>query len=193
MKKQGKKQGVLRTILFVFISLLLGLGVYSCNAQNLTGNLMPMPFGVGMGVVMSGSMEPKMSVDDFIVVVKREAYSEGEIVVYQEHRLLVVHEIIRIEEDMVTTKGAANNSEDEPIPMSAIKGEVVLQIKGVGKVVRWMKSPFGTLLILAIALLLLTKSYGAESKQSEETNELNEIKQEIERLKAAEGERQNKE
>jgi signal peptidase I len=193
MKKQGKKQGVLRTILFVFISLLLGLGVYSCNAQNLTGNLMPMPFGVGMGVVMSGSMEPKMSVDDFIVVVKREAYSEGEIVVYQEHRLLVVHEIIRIEEDMVTTKGAANNSEDEPIPMSAIKGEVVLQIKGVGKVVRWMKSPFGTLLILTIAFLLLAKSYKAESKQSDETNELNEIKQEIERLKAAESERQNKE
>lgn len=193
MKKQGKKQGVLRTILFIFISLFLGLDVYSCNAQNLTGNLMPMPFGVGMGVVMSGSMEPKMSVDDFIVVVKRKAYSEGEIVVYQEHRLLVVHEIIRIEEDMVTTKGAANNSEDEPIPMSAIKGEVVLQIKGVGKVVRWMKSPFGTLLILAIALLLLTKSYGAESKQSEETNELNEIKQEIERLKEAEAEKQNKE
>lgn len=193
MKKQGKKQGVLRTILFVFISLLLGLGVYSCNAQNLTGNLMPMPFGVGMGVVMSGSMEPKMSVDDFIVVVKREAYSEGEIVVYQEHRLLVVHEIICIEEDMVTTKGVANNSEDEPIPMSAIKGEVVLQIKGVGKVVRWMKSPFGTLLILTIAFLLLAKSYKAESKQSDETNELNEIKQEIERLKAAESERQNKE
>jgi signal peptidase I len=193
MKKQRKKRGVLRAILFVFISLFLGLGVYGCNAQNLTGNLMPMPFGMGVGVVMSGSMEPKMSVDDFIVVVKRQTYSEGELVVYQERRLLVVHEIIRIEEGMVTTKGAANNSEDEPIPMSAIKGEVVLQIKGVGKFVRWMKSPFGTLLILTIAFLLLVKSYNAESKQSDETNELNEIKQEIERLKAAEGERQNKE
>ena len=187
--KTKKKQSVWRTILFVLISVVLGFGLYSCNAQNLTGNLMPMPFGVGMGVVMSGSMEPKISVDDFIVVVKREAYSEGEIVVYQEHRLLVVHEIIRIEEDMVTTKGAANNSEDEPIPMSAIKGEVVLQIKGLGKVVRWMKSPFGTLLILTIAFLLLNKSYKAESKQSDETNELNEIKREIERLKSADSEK----
>ena len=128
MKAKQKKRGVLRAVLFVFISLVLGLGIYAFNAQNLTGNAMPMPFGVGMGVVMSESMEPELYKDDFIVVVKRKDYSVGETVVYQDRRLLVVHEIIRIEGDMVVTKGKANNDEDDPIPMTAIKGEVVLSL-----------------------------------------------------------------
>ena len=188
MKAKQKKRGVLRAVLFVFISLVLGLGIYAFNAQNLTGNAMPMPFGVGMGVVMSESMEPELYKDDFIVVVKRKDYSVGETVVYQDRRLLVVHEIIRIEGDMVVTKGKANNDEDDPIPMTAIKGEVVLNLKGVGKAVNFIKSPVVTLVILALSFFLLIKSYETEESQADE---LSEIKKEIERLKAGEEDREN--
>ena len=186
MKAKQKKRGVLRAVLFVFISLVLGLGIYAFNAQNLTGNAMPMPFGVGMGVVMSESMEPELYKDDFIVVVKRKDYSVGETVVYQDRRQLVVHEIIRIEGDMVVTKGKANNDEDDPIPMTAIKGEVVLSLKGVGKAVNFIKSPVVTLVILALSFFLLIKSYETEESQADE---LSEIKKEIERLKAGEEDR----
>lgn len=188
MKAKQKKRGVLRAVLFVFISLVLGLGIYAFNAQNLTGNAMPMPFGVGMGVVMSESMEPELYKDDFIVVVKRKDYSVGETVVYQDRRLLVVHEIIRIEGDMVVTKGKANNDEDDPISMTAIKGEVVLSLKGVGKAVNFIKSPVVTLVILALSFFLLIKSYETEESQADE---LSEIKKEIERLKAGEEDREN--
>ncbi len=188
MKAKQKKRGVLRAVLFVFISLVLGLGIYAFNAQNLTGNAMPMPFGVGMGVVMSESMEPELYKDDFIVVVKRKDYSVGETVVYQDRRLLVVHEIIRIEGDMVVTKGKANNDEDDPIPMTAIKGEVVLSLKGVGKAVNFIKSPVVTLVILALSFFLLIKSYETEESQADE---LSEIKKEIERLKVGEEDREN--
>ena len=188
MKAKQKKRGVLRAVLFVFISLVLGLGIYAFNAQNLTGNAMPMPFGVGMGVVMSESMEPELYKDDFIVVVKRKHYSVGETVVYQDRRLLVVHEIIRFEGDMVVTKGKANNDEDDPIPMTAIKGEVVLSLKGVGKAVNFIKSPVVTLVILALSFFLLIKSYETEESQADE---LSEIKKEIERLKAGEEDREN--
>ena len=188
MKAKQKKRGVLRAVLFVFISLVLGLGIYAFNAQKLTGNAMPMPFGVGMGVVMSESMEPELYKDDFIVVVKRKDYSVGETVVYQDRRLLVVHEIIRFEGDMVVTKGKANNDEDDPIPMTAIKGEVVLSLKGVGKAVNFIKSPVVTLVILALSFFLLIKSYETEESQADE---LSEIKKEIERLKAGEEDREN--
>ena len=188
MKAKQKKRGVLRAVLFVFISLVLGLGIYAFNAQNLTGNAMPMPFGVGMGVVMSESMEPDLYKDDFIVVVKRKDYSVGETVVYQDRRLLVVHEIISIEVDMVVTKGKANNDEDDPIPMTAIKGEVVLSLEGVGKAVNFIKSPVVTLVILALSFFLLIKSYETEESQADE---LSEIKKEIERLKAGEEDREN--
>lgn len=180
MEKKKARKGVLRIILFVCISVVLGIGIYSFNAQSVTGNAMPMPFGMGMGVVMSDSMEPELHKDDFILVAKRDAYEVGEVVVYQDRRLLVVHEIVCIDGDMVITKGTANDCEDEPIDMSAIKGEVVWSVKGAGKVIRWIKSPVVTISILGIAFWLLIKSYATEKSP---TDEVQELKKEIERLK----------
>ena len=65
-----KKQLIFRLILFVIISAILGVGIYTMNAKMLMNDMMPMPLGVGMGVVVSGSMEPELSIDDVIFVVK---------------------------------------------------------------------------------------------------------------------------
>ena len=65
-----KKQLIKRIILFIVISLISGFGIYSMNAKMLMNDQMPMPLGFGVGVVMSGSMEPELSVDDLIFVVK---------------------------------------------------------------------------------------------------------------------------
>ena len=179
--KKKKKRGFFRWLLFAFASIVVGGSVYSCNAQNVTGNVMPTPFGIGVGVVMSGSMEPEFSVDDLIVSVARDTFEVGDIIVYQQKRMLVVHKIIQIDGDIAITKGTANNTTDEPIALSDIKGEVVCKIKGVGKVVSWIKSPLGTTLILALAILLLVKSYQGENE--EKSDEVLEIKKEIEKIK----------
>ena len=75
--KKSKKQIILRSIILVVISLIIGLGVYSWNARNLTGNVMPMPFGVGVGVVLSGSMEPELSKDNAVgvAILAKNAYN----------------------------------------------------------------------------------------------------------------------
>jgi hypothetical protein len=70
--------------------------------------------------------------------------------------------------------------------MSEIKGEVVLQLKGLGKEVHWMKSPLGTALILGLSFLCLIKSY---EKEETDLDEAEEIKREIERLKSADSEK----
>ncbi len=180
-KTLTKKQMVLRSILLVLISLILGFGLYSWNAKSLTGNVMPMPFGVGVAVVLSGSMEPELSVDDVIVVKASADYAVGDTVVYQDGRFLVVHKIVEKDGTVVITQGTANNTADEPIDISAIKGKVVGVLAGFGTVVSVIKSPIVTFLLLGIAVFLLILSYRREREEDEE--KLNQIREEIERLK----------
>ena len=185
-EKMKKVKGALRWVLLCVISVVFGVAVYTWNAQSLTGNVLPMPFGVGVGVVMSGSMEPELSIDDVIIVKEKDEYEVGDVVVFQQKNMLVVHKIIAIDQDMVTTQGTANNVADEPMNISAIKGVVAFHIDGLGGVVTWIKSPLGTICILAVSGLLLAWSYASEKKeQTPEDERLAEIKREIEALKRA--------
>ena len=171
----------------VVISLAIGLGVYNWNATNISGNAMPMPFGVGVGVVLSGSMKPELNIDDVIVVVKTdpEDYDLGQWVVYQEGRMLVVHEIIEISEDgqTITTMGIANTGPDEPIKVDYVKGRVIKVFPGLGKVVNFIKTPTVTFVIIVAAVVLLLLSYRKEKKDDGDGDKLEKIRAEIERLK----------
>ena len=183
-KNNEKKRGAVRLALIVLIGVVFGFGVYTWMSSALLGNQMPMPFGVGVGVVVTGSMEPELSVDDVIVVRTASDYKVGDVVVYQSRRILVVHKIIAVDGTTVTTQGTANDVADAPIHVSNIKGKVWFHIDGAGAVLDWVRSPIGSILVLALAVLLLVKSYATENKGTRQKQEaLDEIRREIERLK----------
>ena len=171
----------LRLAFLLLIGLILGVNIYSWNARRLTGNALPMPFGVGAAVVLSGSMEPSISVDDLIVVREAEAYEVGDVVVYQTGRVPVVHRIVAMDGETVTTRGDANNAEDAPIELSQIKGTVIAAIPYVGTAVRLLKTPAVTVLLIIAAVLTVELPYVKEKEQKQE--ELDRIKEEIRRLK----------
>lgn len=172
---------VLRTVLLALVAMIVGINLYLWNATRVVGNALPMPFGYGMAVVMSGSMEPELSVDDLIIVHNTDDYTVGDVVVYQTGRTPIVHKIIAIEGDTVITQGTANNTADAPISMQDIKGEVVCKLSGVGKLVDALRSPVGVFVVLGIAFLLLELSYRKDRKVDLEEQER--IKAEIRRLK----------
>lgn len=176
-----RRQGIFRIFLFVFISLFIGLTVYSWNAERLAGNAMPMPFGFGMSVVLSGSMEPELSVNDLVIIAEADVYEVGDIVVYQSENILIIHEIIETDGVTVVTKGTANNIADDPISVEAVKGKLVGRIPAIGLIVRLIRTPVGIVVILAAAFLLLRRSYRREKEQDEA--ELDAIKDEIRRLR----------
>lgn len=180
-KKKFSKKTVFRYIVFSFIGIVLGLFVYTQNAKGLIRDKMPMPFGYGMSVVLSGSMESRLSVDDLVIIKATDDYKVNDIVLYQDGDSLVIHRIIEIDGDIVTTKGDANNVADEPINKSQIKGVLVYDIAGLGAVVNILKQPFSVFIILAAALLLTELSYRKE--KDNDTEELEEIKKMIEELK----------
>lgn len=180
-KKKTVKKTVCRYILFSFIGIVLGLFVYTQNAKGLLKDKMPMPFGYGMSVVLSGSMESRLSVDDLVIIKATDNYKVDDIVLFQDGNSLVIHRIIEIDGDTVITKGDANNVADEPIQKSQIKGVLVYDIAGFGAVVNILKQPVVIILILVAAFLLNELSYRKE--KDNDTEELDEIKKMIEELK----------
>lgn len=175
------KSNWFRRIILVVVGLILGLNVYMLNASRLIGNKMPMPFGYGMAVILSGSMEPEMSVDDLIIVHESNDYVVGDVVVFQGSGMLITHRIIDIQGNEYITKGDANNVEDQPILDSNIVGEVIFCIPGLGNLVNIIKSPIVSLVIIIIAVILIEMSNDKDRK--DEDLELEKIREEIRKLK----------
>lgn len=178
-QKKRKVYSVFRYMLLAVLGVMIGINVYWFAAK-LTGNQVPMPFGYGASVVLSGSMEPEMSVGDLILIREDEAYEPGEVVVYQIGNMSVVHRIVSVNEEAVVTRGDANNGDDEPIPLESIKGEVFFTVPGVGYAVRALKSPAGIIVTVLAAVLLVELSFLSERKKKEEEQE--KIKEEIRKL-----------
>lgn len=179
--KPKKLKGMFRLLLLILCGVILGVNVYLANANSLVGNQLPMPFGYGAAVVLSGSMEPEFSKGDLIVVNETDTYEVNDIVVFQDGNSLVVHRIINIGGETITTKGDANKSADEPINISAVKGKVLFWIPFVGSIVEGLKTPVGTICIIAAAIALIEIPRRNEKKNDDE--EKRKIIEEIERLK----------
>ncbi len=165
----------------MLVAILIGASVYSINAARLAGNTLPMPLGFGATVVLSGSMEPALSVGDLLIVVPEDEYNVGDIVVYQASGIAVVHRIVEIDGDAVITQGDANNAPDEPIPLTSVKGKVVAAIPFVGYIVEMIQTPIVTVILIALAIWLMEASFGRDKAKDSEERE--QIMKEIERLK----------
>ncbi|MBQ4571029.1 MAG: signal peptidase I [Bacilli bacterium] len=172
---------VFRIMIFLVISLVFGLTFYTINARRVSGNRLVMPFNKTIAVVLTGSMEPTISVNDLLVVEKTNSYEVNDIVVYQTGNMLVVHRIISIDGETVITAGDNNDGEDTPINIKTINGEVIDIIPHLGLVLKIIKNPIVLVVITSLAIFLLILSYKNEKK--EENNEIDSIKEEIERLK----------
>ena len=180
-KKNSVWKILLRTLLLAVCGAILGFNIYSANANSRARDQLPTPYGWGAAVVLSGSMEPELSKGDLIIVKETDSYDCKDVVVFQDGSSLVVHRIIEKKGEEVVTKGDANNTDDGAVAISRIKGEVVFSVPYLGTAVNFLKSPVGTILIIALAILLLEIPRLREKKKDDE--EIEKIKEEIRKLK----------
>ena len=176
-----KKHSFFRHALLVVFGLILGVNVYFSNAKLLVGNALPMPFGTGAAVVLSGSMEPTLSKGDLIFVRKSDIIEQGDIVVYQSGSSLIMHRVVQLDGTSVVTQGDANNVPDEPIQTAQIKGVVIGWIPAVGILFNALKTPVGAFITLLAAVALIELSFRKQKDEDDKT--LSEVKEEIRRLK----------
>lgn len=172
---------IIRRVILVILGLIIGTNAYLANAKTLTGNQMPMPFGYGAAVVLSGSMEPVLSKGDLIIVQEKESYKVGDVVVFQSGKSLIVHRIIKIDDKKVITQGDANNVADPEFDTQFIKGKEVFRIPYIGVLVDIIKTPTGTIVILILAFWMVEHSF--RKQKNEDSKKQEEIKAEIRRLK----------
>ena len=115
------------------------------------------PFGIRVAIVLTGSMEPELQIDDFVVVKKPNEIKENDIVSYREtNGKEVIHRIIRIDEDEIITKGDANNTEDNPITKDQITGIYIGKVKYLGKIIKFINRPiiFSIIITILVASLI---------------------------------------
>lgn len=181
MKK--KKFIIIKAILIVVISVLLGFGIYSWNSS-MVGKAIPMPLGFGLAEVLSDSMYPTIKTGDVIMVVPKDEYQIGDIVAFEDGSMIVTHRIIDQNEDgSFVTKGdyVGNSADDMPLKEQYIIGKVVNVFEGVGPFVSVMQSPLVIMLSIMIIAILL---YLSSKKEKEyDQAQVDKIRQEINALK----------
>ena len=114
------------------------------------------------------------------MVKKTNDYEVGDVIVYDDGSVLVVHRLVEIDDKLFVAKGDANDSNDREYSINLIKGEVVKIIPGMGVIQEVLANPFVKLGGLGLAFFLFELSFRIDKKKPKETDELEE---EIKRLK----------
>ena len=59
-REAWKNEKWIRRFVLLFLGLVLGTGIYMICAERISKDPFPMPFGIGVANVVSGSMEPAL-------------------------------------------------------------------------------------------------------------------------------------
>ena len=141
-----------------------------------------MPFGFGASLVLSGSMEPEITTDDLVFVKRADELHVGDVVLYNTGGSNVLHRITKIDGDMITTQGDANNTEDKSFSKSAVLGVYIGKIPSGGKIIRFVTNP--PFVMAVVFLLMAAAVIWMFVEDHRERKKLDSIKAEIDRLKA---------
>ena len=129
--------------------------------------------------IVSGSMEPTINVKDLIVVSQTDKIKENDIITYRDNNDFITHRVIKIEGDILTTKGDSNNSTDTKINKSKIVGKVLLIIPK-GGIIREILIKPKVIISIVITLILFSLCSSYIPKNKREKPELIELEEPIE-------------
>ena len=186
MTQTKKKKKTLKTVGYCFSAVVLCAVLYAVvftavvkikNPQGLS-----MPFGFGASFVLSGSMEPEISTDDLVFVKRADELHVGDVVLYNTGGSNVLHRITKIDGDIITTQGDANNTEDKPISASVVLGVYIGKVPSGGKIIRFVTNP--PFVMAVVFLLIVAAVTWMFVEEHRERKKLDSIKAEIESINA---------
>lgn len=170
-RKNSKKGGMIGRVCGIIGTAMIVVVIILCSLLVLPGI-----FGFHMYNVISGSMEPEISVGSLIYVreMQPEDIEKKDIIAFYsslEDGGIITHRVVKnnVVSGTFTTKGDANSDEDPtPVPYDNFIGKVTLTVPRVGKVLTIMTSFYGKAAAACIILLgaLLNMFAPGGSKQS---------------------------
>ena len=112
--------------------------------------------------VETGSMEDKIHAGDYILLFRKNNYYVGDVITYRVKKYFITHRIVKIENDKITTKGDANNSEDSEISKNQVEGKVIYW----GGILNFVINYKFVIIAFLIGMYLLSCYFGDDEEDS---------------------------
>ena len=155
---------VLKITVISILSIILVLNIYIMVQANLSPNKVPSIFEYKPFVVLSGSMESKISVGDLVFVksIDVNELNINDIIAFRDNdNLITTHRIVgEVEinnQRCFKTKGDSNNTEDAGmVCKKQIEGKYQGKIAKIGNVIIFIQKPLGfTVMMLSILIVCI--------------------------------------
>lgn len=182
---------IVTNILMFFVAIIVFFALYNFFVLNILNKSYVNFFGYTFFDVATGSMAEQINIDDVIIVKITKDVKEQDIITYKVGKDFITHRIVKIEQDVIVTKGDANNVSDNPIDKSVVVGKVVKVIPRLGIWKKTLTEP-KVLISILVTLTLFSIAFSYKSKdtktsKNDNKNKINNnIKEEIEYLDESE-------
>jgi signal peptidase I len=151
--------------------------VFPIVAITLITSKSPMFFGMRSFVVLTGSMEPTIETGSIIYTLPGVNYQDTDIIAFKSGDKTITHRVINLKDQagktvselvspvaasqpkissvLYQTQGDANRSADSQlVSKDQVVGKVLFHIPFVGKLINFLKTPLGFLLLIILPTLL---------------------------------------
>ena len=154
---------VILNMLIILVIIALIILMYGRIQMKVTGNDYPNYFGYTFFKVTSGSMKEELQVGDVVVIKLHSNFKENDIITFTADNNFITHRIIKIDNNMITTKGDANNSKDKVITKDKVLGKVVYKIEEMAILREILTTP-EILLFIFLTVLFFNLAFSYKNK-----------------------------
>ena len=150
----------LKIFLYLVLVCVLTYNVVIICKSFLYSNEIPSIFGIKTFVVVSGSMEPELSIGDIVKETGKNQLMEKDIISYREDQKIITHRIYSIMlvngDIMYQTKGDSNNLFDNQlVKYDDIEGKVIFIIPKLGNILIFLQNKNIIMFIIIIYYILM--------------------------------------
>lgn len=145
-------------ILFVLLSFVVILCLYSFISLNILSNKYVNFFSYTIFSIGSNSMAPEITTNDLILVKLTKDAKKGDIITFYEDDSLVTHRVKSKTSNGYVTKGDANNSEDKIVSLNNVVGKTVKILPNYGVWYKVITTP-KIIFLICITLFLFSAAF----------------------------------
>lgn len=143
--------------IYLLITLLIVLAIYKFITVKVLKKDYSNVFGYSIFEVISGSMSPSIEKYDLILVKIGKDYKIGDVVTFKDDGAIITHRITEIRDNILITKGDANNTKDRPVEEEKIIGKVIKVFSKGSVWINILKTPkIIFMLLFTISLVVYT-------------------------------------
>ena len=158
--KGSKILGTILNLLIFLVMIIMLFGIYYIVQIKVQNKEYANMFGYTFFEVATGSMSPTIEIGDVVIAELTDNVKVNDIVIFKQDDNYITHRITKIDNEFITTKGDANNSEDKEIYKNQILGKVIFTIPKVSIWKKVLSTPIVSVsIIITFVLFGIAFSY----------------------------------